>query len=177
MPQGASARRYAEAAFDLAKKQGNLDRWLADLRTAAGVLANPRLVQTLESPKWPRERKRQLLDASITVAIDPLVRNLLYLLMERGRINLIQRLTDEFVQLYNREMGIVVADVTTAVALDAAQQKKVEQRLRDLTGARQIDLRVHTDPQIIGGLIARVGDMLYDGSVRTRLSALQERLS
>lgn len=177
MPQGASARRYAEAAFDLAKKQGKLERWLSDLRTAAGVLAEPRLVQTLESPKWPRERKHQLLDASFTVAIDPLVHNLLYLLVDRGRVGLIRRIVDEFVSLYNREMGIVVAEVTTAVTLDEAQQKKVEQRLRDLTGARQIDLRLHTDPRIIGGLVARVGDTLYDGSVRTRLSELQERLS
>ena len=58
----------AEAAFDLAKKQGKLERWRSDLRTATGVLAEPRLVQTLESPKWPRERKHQLLDAAFTGA-------------------------------------------------------------------------------------------------------------
>lgn len=177
MPQGASARRYAEAAFDLAKKHNALERWQSDLRTAAGVLANPRLVQTLESPKWPRERKRQLLDGALTVAIDPLVRNLLYLLVGRGRVGLIGRIADEFTSLYNREMGIVIAEVTTAVDLNEAQRKEVETRLRILTGARRIELRAQTDPRIIGGMIARVGDLLYDGSVRTRLSELQERLS
>jgi F-type H+-transporting ATPase subunit delta len=176
MPRGASARRYAEAAFDLAKKQGKLDRWLSDLRTAAGLLADPRLLLALDNPKVPRARKRQYLDAAFTVTLDPMVRNLLYLLVDRGRTGLVGRIADEFAALYNREMGIVVADVTTAVALTEAQQRKVQERLQQLTNAKQIDLRVHTDPRIIGGLIARVGDMLYDGSVRTRLSELQERL-
>jgi F-type H+-transporting ATPase subunit delta len=177
MAQGSSARRYAEAAFDLAKKQGNLARWLSDLRTAAGILADPRLIAVLDNPKQPQARKRQFMDAAFTVTLDPMVRNLLYLLVDRGRVGLIPRITAEFVELYNREMGIVVADVTTAVDLNDAQKRKVQARLQELTGAKQIDLRVQTDPRIIGGLVARVGDMLYDGSVRTRLSELQERLS
>ena len=176
MPQGASARRYAEAAFDLAKKQGKLDRWLSDLRTAAGILADPRLMAALDNPKAPRARKRQYLDSAFTVTLDPMVHNLLYLLVDRGRVRLVGRIADEFVNLYNREMGIVVADVTTAVALGEAEQRRVRERLQALTNAQQIDLRLHTDPRIIGGLVARVGDMLYDGSVRTRLSDLQERL-
>ena len=176
MPQGASARRYAEAAFDLAKKQGKLDRWLSDLRTAAGILGDPRLMAALDNPKAPRARKRQYLDSAFTVTLDPMVHNLLYMLVDRGRIGLIGRIADEFVSLYNREMGVVVAEVTTAVALSEAEQRKVREQLQRLTSARQIDLRMHTDPRIIGGLVARVGDMLYDGSVRTRLSELQERL-
>jgi F-type H+-transporting ATPase subunit delta len=176
MPQGASARRYAEAAFDLAKKQGKLDRWLSDLRTAAGILGDPRLMMALDNPKAPRARKHQYLDSAFTVTLDPMVHNLLYMLVDRGRIGLIGRITDEFVSLYNREMGVVVAEVTTAVALSEAEQRKVREQLQRLTSARQIDLRLHTDPRIIGGLVARVGDMLYDGSVRTRLSELQERL-
>jgi len=176
MPQGASARRYAEAAFDLAKKQGKLDRWLGDLRLAAGVLAEPRLIRMMDDPKQSRVRKRQFLDSAFTVSVDPMVRNLLYLLADRGRLGQIERIRDEFIELYNRDQGIVVAEVTTAIALSAAQQQKVEARLKQLTGARTIDLRAHTDPRIIGGMIARVGDVLYDGSVRTRLQALQERL-
>src|SRR5215204_6231583 len=121
MPQGASARRYAEAAFDLAKKQGKLDRWLSDLRTAAGILADPRLMAALDNPKAPRARKRQYLDSAFTVTLDPMVHNLLYLLVDRGRVRLVGRIADEFVNLYNREMGIVVADVTTAVALGEAE--------------------------------------------------------
>ena len=61
--------------------------------------------------------------------------------------------------------------------MSAPLQAKVQDRLRDLTGARQIDLRLQTDPRLIGGMVARVGDTLYDGSVRTRLSELQERIA
>jgi F-type H+-transporting ATPase subunit delta len=177
MAQGAVARRYAEAVFDLAKKSKSLDRWRSDLRTAAGILGDPRLIRVLEDPKIPRATKRKILDDAFTVSIDPLVHNLLYLLADRGRIGLVPRITDEFITMANREEGIVVANVTTAVALDEAQQKKVQDRLRQLTGAQKIDLRLNTDPRIIGGMIARVGDELYDGSVRTKLNELQERLT
>jgi F-type H+-transporting ATPase subunit delta len=176
MPQGASARRYAEAAFELAKKHNTLDRWLSDLKTAAGILADPQLLRTLENPKLPKARKRAQVDAAFPVSLDPLVKNLLYMLVDRERIGVLAQLRDAFTELYNRDQGIVVAEVTTAVDLDSAEQQKVEARLRQLTGAKRIDLRVHTDPRIIGGLIARVGDMLYDGSVRSRLNDLQERL-
>src|SRR3954454_14505061 len=99
MPQGASARRYAEAAFDLAKKQGTLDRWLSDLRTAAGVLADPRLMRVLTDPKVPKTRKRQILDGAFTVSVDPLVHNLLYLLADRGRLDQLGRIVEEFVAM------------------------------------------------------------------------------
>jgi F-type H+-transporting ATPase subunit delta len=111
------------------------------------------------------------------VTLDPLVKNLLYLLAERGRLGLVPRITDEFIAMANRQEGVVVAIVTTAVDLNATQQKKVQDRLQQLTGAEKIDLRLHTDPGIIGGMIARVGDELYDGSVRTKLNDLQERLT
>ena len=177
MPQGASARRYAEAAFELAKKNNALERWLSDLKVAAGILADPKLLRTLENPKLPKSRKRAQVDAAFTTTIDPMVKNLIYLLVDRERIGVIEGIRDAFIELYNKDQGIVVAEVTTAIALNEAQQKKVEAQLQQVTGAKRIDLRVHTDPRIIGGLIARVGDMLYDGSVRTRLSDLQERLS
>jgi F-type H+-transporting ATPase subunit delta len=177
MAQGAVARRYAEAVFDLAKKSKTIDRWRSDLRTAAGILSDPKLIRVLEDPKVPRAAKRQILDDAFTVKLDPLVQNLLYLLAERARLGLVPRITDEFVEMANREEGVVIANVTTAVALSEAQQKKVQDRLRQLTGAQKIDLRLNTDPRIIGGMIARVGDELYDGSVRTKLNELQERLT
>jgi F-type H+-transporting ATPase subunit delta len=177
MAQGAVARRYAEAVFDLARRTKTLDRWRSDLRTASGILADPNLVRVLEDPKVPRATKRKILDDAFTVSIDPLVHNLLYLLAERHRIGLVPRIADEFIEMANREEGIVVAEVTTAVDLNDAQQKKVQDRLRQLTGAQKIYLHLHTDPRIIGGMIARVGDELYDGSVRTKLNELQERLT
>lgn len=177
MPQGAAPRRYAEAAFALAREQGKLDRWKTDLRMAEGVLSDPNVLAMLADPNVSPEHKRQVIDSRLTVALDPGVRNLLYLLADRGRITSLARVVQEFVELANREQGIVVAAVTTAVPLDARGQQAVAERLKRLAGAKQVELHNSVDPAILGGIIARIGDELYDGSVRTQLTQLAERIS
>ena len=102
MAQGASARRYAEAAFDLATRQNTLDRWQTDLQRAAAVVATPDLMRLLDDPEVPRPRKHELLDATIAASVDPMVRNLLYLLADRNRLGLMPRIHDEFTAFYNR---------------------------------------------------------------------------
>jgi F-type H+-transporting ATPase subunit delta len=177
MPQGAVPRRYAEAAFVLAREKKTLDRWRTDLRVVAGVLSDPKLLAQLDDPARHTAEKRKLIDAALTVKIDPDVLHLIYLLSERGRIASLQRIVDEFIELANKEQGIVVADVITAVPLDEQRQQAVAERLRHLAGAKQVELRPHVDPRILGGIIAQIGDELYDGSVRTRLAQLAERIS
>jgi F-type H+-transporting ATPase subunit delta len=177
MPQGAVARRYAEAAFTLARDSKNLDRWRTDLRMAAGVLSGPRLRALLEDPNTNSADKHKLIDGTFTVEIDKGVRSLLYLLADRHRFGSLQAIVDEFMQMANREQGIVVAEVTTAIPLDEKRQQEVAERLKRMAGAKQVELRNHVDPAIIGGLIARIGDELYDGSVRTRLAQLAERIA
>jgi F-type H+-transporting ATPase subunit delta len=177
MPQGAVPRRYAEAAFALAREQGKLDRWKADLRMAQGVLSAPNVLALLADPNVSEAHKRQVIDSQFPVALDPNVRNLLYLLADRGRITSLARVVDEFVEFANREQGIVVADVTTAIPLDARGQQAVAERLKRLAGAKQVEVRASVDPAILGGIVARIGDELYDGSVRTQLTQLAERIS
>jgi F-type H+-transporting ATPase subunit delta len=177
MPQGAVPRRYAEAAFALAREQGKLDRWKADLRMAEGVLSDPNVLALLADPNVSPEHKRQVIDSQFTVDVDPNVRKLLYLLADRGRITSLARVVGEFVEMANREQGIVVAAVTTAVPLDAKAQQAVAERLKRLAGAKQVEVRNSVDPAILGGIIARIGDELYDGSVRTQLTQLAERIS
>src|SRR5205085_12009909 len=105
----------------------------------------------------------------------PIVANLLYILVTRQRLALLPRIFESYQQLYNREKGIMVADVTSAVPLDEAQQKRVVAELSKITG-KTIELRVHQDPSILGGLITRIGDELIDASVATRLANLSQRL-
>lgn len=177
MPQGAVARRYAEAAFTLARDSNNLDRWRTDLRMAAGVLSDPRLRARLEDPNTHTAEKHKMIDSAFTVEIDKGVRSLLYLLADRSRFGNLQAIVNEFVEMANREQGVVVADVITAIPLDEGRQKDVAERLKRMVGAKQVELRNHVDPAIIGGVIARIGDELYDGSVRTRLAQLAERIA
>jgi F-type H+-transporting ATPase subunit delta len=177
MPQGAVPRRYAEAAFVLAREKQNLDRWRTDLRLVAGVLSDPKLLAQLDDPAKHRAEKQKLIDAALTVKIDPDILHLIYLLSARGRIGSLQRIVDEFIELANKEQGVVVANVITAIPLDEQRQRDVADRLKQLAGAKQIELHPHVDPRILGGIIAQIGDELYDGSIRTRLAQLAERIS
>ncbi len=177
MPQGAVPRRYAEAAFTLAREKGKLDRWRTDLSVAAAVLSNPRLLSLLDDPDTPVAEKRKMVDTALTVQADPDVLHLIYLLTERGRIGSLPRVAEEFIEMANREQGIVVASVTTAIPLDEKGQKDVEERIKRLAGAKRVEVRNQVDPSIIGGIVARIGDELYDGSVRTQLAQIAERIS
>jgi F-type H+-transporting ATPase subunit delta len=177
MPQGAVPRRYAEAAFELAREKGKLDRWRTDLSVASAILSNPRLLAVLDDPDTPASEKRQMVDMALTVQADPDVLHLIYLLTERGRIGILPRVAEEFIEMANREQGIVVASVTTAIPLDEKGQKDVEERIKRLSGAKRVEVRNQVDPSIIGGIVARIGDVLYDGSVRTQLAQIAERIS
>jgi len=177
MPQGAVPRRYAEAAFVLAREQKKLDRWRTDLRVAAGALSDRHLLGRPKDPNVTALQKHHLIDRALTIQVEPGVLHLIYLLVDRGRIGNLPRVVDEFVTLANREQGIVVAIVTTAVPLDDKAQQSVATRLKGLAGAKEIELRPNVDPAILGGIVARIGDELYDGSVRTRLAQLAERIS
>jgi len=177
MPQGAVPRRYAEAAFELARAKGKLDRWRIDLSVAAAILSNPRLLSLLDDPDTPVAEKRKMIDTALTVEADPDVLHLIYLLTERGRIGNLPRVAEEFIEMANREQGIVVASVTTAIPLDEKGQKDVEERIKRLAGAKRVEVRNQVDPSIIGGIVARIGDELYDGSVRTQLAQIAERIS
>ncbi len=175
--RGAAARRYAQAIFDIAKDAGNLDRWLSDLKVLSGVFGSPNAIAALEDPKVTEDDRRRVVYSHLPrEVVDPLAINLVLLLVRRNRLALLPRIVETFQEMYNREKGIVVADVTTAVPLDEAHQQRVAAQLSRITG-KTVQLRVHHDPRILGGLITRIGDELIDASLATRLASLAERLS
>ncbi len=176
--RGTAGRRYAQAVFDLAKEQGTLDRWLSDLKVLNGVFGTPDAVSTLEDPKITEEDQRRMVSEHLPKGlVSDLALNLLLLLVQRGRLALFPRISELFQEMYNKEKGMVVADVTTAVPLDAEHQKRVADQLSKITGGKTVELRLHEDPRILGGMIARIGDELIDASVATRLADLSDRLS
>jgi len=175
--RGAAARRYAQAVFDIAKEAGSLDRWLGDLKTLAGLFGGQETIDLLEDPKITHDTQNKIVDDFISkVNVDPLAGNFIKLLVQRGRLASLPRIAEIFGEMYNREKGIVVADVTTAVALDDAHRKEVADRLATIT-CKTVELRTHTDPAILGGIVTRIGDELIDASVATRLALLAERLA
>lgn len=170
----AAARRYGEAAFELALERGELDRWADDLRALAQVLAEPGAVAFFESARVPEAEKERVLE-QVLEGIGPLAWNLVRLLVSRGRLGLTPQIALAFQELVDEHRGVAHAVVSTAVPLTAPQVEAVAARLGDLTG-KQVVVEAQEEPGIIGGLVARIGDRLIDGSTRGKLESLKREL-
>ncbi len=178
MPASASAKRYATAAFTVASDSGDYDAWLNTLSSLARILQMPSARIVFLSPAVPTEQKRAALDGLLPDA-QPVVRNFLHIVADRDRLDEIPGITDALRDLINERRGIVTADITTAVPLDADMQQLVAARLAAYLDREpdKVTIRTHVDPTIIGGVIARIGDRLIDDSVRGRLDRLRQTLA
>ncbi len=176
MASAALARRYAQAAFEIAQEKGQLDQWKAELDRIGITFQSPRMAAVFDDPKYTREEREQALAQLLQGKVNPLVYNLVRLLVERGRVGRIPQIVREFTKMYNQARNIAIADVTTATELDEGGRQRVIATLGRITG-KQVQLRTHVDPAILGGLVARVGDELIDASVATRLQELGRRLT
>ncbi|MBI4301645.1 MAG: F0F1 ATP synthase subunit delta [Chloroflexi bacterium] len=175
MVRGASAKRHAQAIFQIAKERDALEQWLNDLRTIAVVLHEPQVMTILENPKVRLDDKKDLVERLLG-GINPLAKNLLYLLITRDRLGITEQILAEYEDLLNAERGLAQAEVTTAVPLDSQEQTKIAQALTDVWGQRVV-ITKKVDPDILGGLVAKIGDKVIDGSVRTRLQNLRRNLA
>ena len=172
---GAStARRYAEAAFELATRDDALDAYGDGFDLAARMLGGD-VLAILRNPARPLSERIELVDTLLGKRVPDPVRKLVGLLVQRGKVDRLPNVAAEYHRLLNRERGIVEAVATTAVALDASETEALASKVAQMTG-RTVDLRVEVDEALIGGLTVRVGDTLYDASVRGRLERLRERL-
>lgn len=168
-------RRYAEAVFDLASTPAQQDSWLTALRSLASAVEDNETRAFFENPGVPEQRKEQALEAVLPGPENEEVRNLVRLLIHRQRFDQIPNIREAFEAMVLHSRGIAIADVTTAVPLTAHERQAVSARLANIVGS-QIQVREHVDQAIIGGIVARVGDQLIDGSVRTQLRELRATL-
>lgn len=171
-----SALRYADAAFQIAERDGNSAAWLKELDRAAALASNERAERLLDNPSLPLEKRRELLEAALGKDTPAPLLNLLLLLLRRGRIDLLPRVAGAFRELVNRKAGITPALVISAAELSAQDLRALEQRLEERTGGR-VELEVRVDPSLLGGISVRVGDRLIDGSVRGRLERLRSQVA
>lgn len=171
---GAAARRHAQAAFQIALERDELELWRGDLLRLDEALAEPLLASFLESPRVHFEAKAQMLGRAVE-GLNPLAMNLALLLISRGRLGLVPDIALEYGRLVDEQQGIAHAEVVTAVPLEKGDQERLVRRLGELLRCR-IVLAAKVDPSIIGGLVARVGDKLIDGSTKARFSSLRQSL-
>jgi F-type H+-transporting ATPase subunit delta len=175
-PQGL-ARRYAGALFDVARKGGTLEAAGRDLSAMRDLVAgHDQLRKVFESTAVPAPKKRAVLEAILAsgpVTAD--VRRLLLLLAERDRLMLLSQIADVFLERAMAARRVMSADVVTAVPLGDARRAEVAQALSRASGC-EVTVRDRVDPSIIGGIIARVGSVVYDGSITRQLEKMRQRL-
>jgi len=173
--RSSAARRYAEAAFEVAMRDGSLDHWRAELDLAAAIVGDERALRVLANPAIPGERRATVLGELLEGRVSQPVLNLIQLMLRRGRIEDVPRVAAQFRRLDDDRQGITHATATSAAPLTPDETRALTERLEQSTGGR-IALETEVDPSLMGGLVVRVGDLLMDGSVRGRLERLRNQL-
>ena len=174
MARKAYARRYAQAVFEIALEKKELERWQTDLQKMVDVIGDKTFLAALENPKIKIDDKSRLLSERLG-DINPMALNLVRLLIVRAGIGMIGEIAEEYQRLLDNYHGIQMADVITAVPLDDNDKQKLTERLSALVGTKVV-VKSEIDPEIIGGVVARVGGKLLDGSTRSKLAALKREL-
>ncbi len=176
MLKGPVARRYAEAVFEIGKDNNTVDAWLQDVRLIAEYFTNRQLIFILGEPNIRFERKEAIVRDLLGDKIHPEAMGLALTLVERGLVSLAGRIRDEFELLYNDYRGQAVAQVTSAMPLGDAERASITRQLETITG-KHIIMHEQVDRALLGGVTARVGDTLIDGSVRRRLELLRRQIA
>jgi len=159
----------------VARDDGTLDQWEEQLEAIGAALADPVAARAFTSPVIPEERKESML-LSAFPNMPPRVQNFIILLARQGRLGLLPDIVNTFRALLNDHRGVQVVEVTTAEPLDQAGRELVANQLARYLNA-QVTIEARVDPEIIGGVIARIGDRVLDGSVRGRLDRLRVALA
>ena len=167
-----SGQRYAQAIFELALENQELEQWDQDLRLAADVLGDEEFARFLGHADVPQERKISAIE-SVLAEAHPLVRNLVSLLVSRGGVAAMRDVQEGYSQLLDNHLGRQRAEVTTAVPLEPAELERITDFVKELVG-REVVLSAQVDESILGGLIVQIGDQLLDGSAAAGLERMRQ---
>ena len=168
------AKRYAEAAYDIACRQGAVDRWSDALEAMVVVFSEEHVERIVRNARVSKEAKLNMVRV-ILGKIEPLALNFACLLVTNGRAELCAQVEEAFLELVDRGRGLAHAVVRSAVALSDDEQNAMARQLSRMTG-QKVDITTALDEGIIGGFTARIGDKLVDGSTRSKLEALRQQL-
>jgi F-type H+-transporting ATPase subunit delta len=172
------AEVYSRALFEAAQEDDVLDDVHEQLNEFADALEdedNSELRMYFFSPYFSSEEKKEGVDKVVTGA-DERFQNFLELLAERHRMPVLPRIRREFNSLWREEKQLLPVNVTSAVELDDKLVKGIGDRIRDQTG-REVELTSQVDPEVLGGLVVRVGNMVMDASVRRRLEQIRKQVT
>jgi len=177
MIMGSIARRYAKALFGLAVDADRVEAWATALLSLQQVIdGSSDLQDVLSNPVYSKEQRRAIVEKlAAALSLDAAPRDLLFLLADRSRLSYLPAIVTTFRDLADAHLGRLRAKVTSAVKLEDSQAQAIADQLSQATKAKVLLDRA-VDPAILGGVVAQVGSLVYDGSVRTQLEDLRQQL-
>jgi F-type H+-transporting ATPase subunit delta len=175
MIQGSLARRYARALVEVAIAKGSHERVGQEIDELAAAFEGSRdLAEAMTNPVFPRQQRRSVLEALLArQAVSTETKNFALLLLERERVVALPAIARELRIMVDEKLGRVRATVTSAKPLAPDQVAQIQSQLEKTSG-KKVLLEKEVDPSLIGGVIAKLGDTVYDGSVRTQLERMRE---
>jgi len=174
MPRISSAKRYAQAVFELALEKNEFESWQEGLKRIVDLTTDRKLMALLENPNLTFADKKSLLQERLG-EINPLTSNLALLLVSKGLFRRSGDLLEKYNELLDAHRGIERAKVATALSLGDKERDAFSRRLGEIV-ERRVVVDAQVDPSVIGGFIARIGDMLIDGSIHQKLETLKRSL-
>jgi len=167
---------YAQGIFDIAQAEGAVEHVENELFQFSQLFqGNEQLREKLTDQSLPVEKRQAIVEDLLGQKASPLTVNLISFLVGSGRARELPEIVDRLVQRAAAQRQREVAEVRSAIMLDAEQQRRLAEALEKATG-KKVELKVIQDPSVLGGIVARVGDTVIDGSVRRRLEQLRESL-
>ncbi len=174
MAQRVSGKRYAQAIFGIALEQDQLDQWETDLEFIAGVLQDDDFRALLKHADVAIGDKLKSVDA-VMQEIHPLVRNMVNLLVTKGLVDVLLGLAVAYTALLDEHRGRQRVQVTSAVPLEQAELDRITRFVANLV-RKEVVVSTEVDDSILGGVVIQIGDQLLDGSTRSRLDDLRNRM-
>jgi F-type H+-transporting ATPase subunit delta len=169
-----SAKRYALALYQMAQEKSLVEKWHEQLKSCESILEDDDFSGFLLMPKVSLESKMNVV-RQIVPDMDLMVYNMVGLLVSRDSADSLSAITGEYEKLLDRQNGIERAHVKSAIALDESSKKSLVDQISRIIG-KNVEFTAEVDPSIVGGLVARIGDKIMDGSVKTRLRNLRKSL-
>ena len=174
MPQRGSGKRYAQAIFELALENGQLDLWAENLALVAEVFQDPQFGALLKHADVPAAEKLRATEA-VLAGVSPLIRNTVNLLVSKGMVNAIPDVHLGYIELLDQHLGHQRVEVTSAVQLEDAEVDRITRFVAELV-QREVVITTRVDESILGGVVIQIGDRLLDGSTQARLNHLRDQL-
>jgi len=171
------ANRYARALADVVVERGETDEVVKELIGFGRMMSeNPQLRDVFASPVIATERKRAVLDELLTrIDLRQTTANFLRLLLDNSRLHDLDQMLNALSRELDARMNIVSAEVTTAREIGQEEKAALQSQLKAATG-KEVRLQFRTDPAIIGGVVTRIGSLVYDGSIKNQLAQMKRRL-